>query len=347
MISHVEKLLFTRELSVLLKSGVSLGDSLESLQDKTRSGGMKDVIDGIFLDVQNGQLLSRALSRFPKVFDQLYLNLVKIGETSGTLKENLEFLSRQLEGSYVLRKKIQSIIMYPAIVLSMATVMGAGISIFILPRLINLFSSFDVTLPLSTRILLKISSFMGAHGIAFFTTLFAAFFLFRIFIALPRIKPYWHRFLLSLPGFSEFFQDIAVAHFCRDMGVMLQSGLPILEALLIEEKVMENRAIARLIADLATAVSQGRTIADELSRNRYKLISPLAIKMIASGEKTGKLGETFLYLDTFFEAEVDRRIKNMTVFFEPILLLVIGLLVAFLALAILTPIYSLTGSVKR
>ncbi|MEI8097080.1 MAG: type II secretion system F family protein [Candidatus Moraniibacteriota bacterium] len=347
MVSHVEKLLFTRELAVLLKSGVSLGDSLESLQDKSHRGGMRDIIDGVLHDVQNGQLLSHALSRFPKVFDQLYLNLVRIGETSGTLKENLDFLSRQLEGSYTLRKKIQSIILYPTIVLTMAFVLGAGISVFILPRLISLFSSFDVVLPLSTRILLQISAFMSSYGVAFFVTLFFFFFLFRVFIVLPKVRPYWHQFLLSLPGLSGFFQDIAVAHFCRDMGVMIESGLPILEALLIEEKVMENRAIAKLIASLAIAVSEGKTIADELSKDRYKLISPLAVKMIASGEKTGKLGETFLFLDTFFEAEVDRRIKNMTVFFEPILLLIIGLLVAFLALAILTPIYSLTGSVKR
>jgi type II secretory pathway component PulF len=142
-------------------------------------------------------------------------------------------------------------------------------------------------------------------------------------------------------------QDVAVAHFCRDMGIMLQSGLPILEALAVEEKVMSNRAVARLVTRLSQALAQWKTLSDDMAGKRYAIISPLAIKMIAAGERTGKLGETFIYLENFFEAEADRKIKNMTVLFEPLLLLVIGAIVVFLALAILTPIYSLTGSVKR
>lgn len=346
-ISHIEKLLFTRELSVLLKSGVALGEALESLESKSRSGNLQRVISTLLSDVENGQLLSHAMARFPKIFDPLYLNMVKIGEASGTLKENLAFLSGQLDSSYQLRKKIQGILLYPAIVLSMALLLGAAISIFILPRLLKLFESFDVALPLSTRILLSFSSLMERHGVLIFSIIFLCCILWRLFIALPIIKPYWHRFLLSLPVFGEFFQNIAVAHFCRDMGTMLQSGLPILEALTVEETVMEDRAIARLVGGLAVAVSEGRTLADELSRKQYMLIPPLAIKMIAAGEKTGQLGETLLYLETFFEAEVDRKIKNMTVLFEPLLLIVIGIIVAFLALAILTPIYSLTGSIRR
>lgn len=346
-ISHIEKLLFTRELSVLLRSGVSLGEALESLESKSRSGHLQRVISALLSDIENGQLLSHAMARFPKIFDPLYLNMVKIGEASGTLKENLVFLSGQLDSSYALRKKIQGILLYPAIVLSMALVLGAAISIFILPRLLKLFESFDVALPLSTRLLLSFSSFMDRHGIVIFSLIFLFCIFWRVCITLPRIKPYWHRFLLSLPVFGEFFQDIAISHFCRDMGTMLESGLPILEALTVEEAVMEDRAIAYLVGGLAVAVSEGRTLADELSRKQYVLISPLAIKMIAAGEKSGQLGETLLYLENFFEAEVDRKIKNMTVIFEPLLLIGIGLIVAFLALAILTPIYSLTGSIRR
>ena len=346
MVSHIEKLLFTRELSVLLKSGVPLGESLSSLESKN-SGTLRGVIVSLLADIENGQPLSRAFERFPKIFDQLYLNLVRIGESSGTLNENLAFLSRQMDSAYVLRKKIQGILLYPAIVLTMALALGASISVFILPRLIRLFDSFDVALPLSTRILLWIAALMQAHGIVIFGGLFLIIVSGRAGIALSTVRPYWHRFLLSLPVFGEFFQDVAIAHLCRDMGVMLESGLPILEALTVEERVMQNRALARLVGGLATAVSQGRSLSDELSREQYTLISPLVIKMIAAGEKTGRLSETLLYLETFFEAEVDRKIKNMTVLFEPVLLVIIGLIVMFLALAILTPIYSLTGSIHQ
>ena len=169
----------------------------------------------------------------------------------------------------------------------------------------------------------------------------------RAIIALSLVKPYWHRLLLSLPVLGEFFRDVAVTHFCRDMGVMLQSGLPLFEALTTEAAAMENRAVAKLASSLAQAVAQGRSLSAELSRPRYALFPPLAIRMIAAGEKTGRLAETFAYLEEFYAAETDRRIKGMTVIFEPLLLVVIGLIVAFLAMAIMTPIYSLTGSIHR
>jgi len=345
--SHLEKLLFTRELSVLLHSGVPLGETLESLHNKTKRGDLRTLTETLLADVENGQSFAHSLERFPKVFDPLYVNLVKLGEASGTLRENLDFLTRQLEGSYALRKKIQSIMLYPMIVLSMALLLGALISVFILPRLIKLFDSFDVVLPLSTQILLALATFMQQYGFFFFLGIFAFILLFRFTVGLTFVKPYWHRILLHLPLFGGLVRDVAVAHFCRDMGIMLQSGLPIIEALSVEEKVMTNRAFARLVAGLSQAVSQGKTLSDELSRSRYESVSPLAIKMISAGERTGKLSETFLYLENFFEQETDRKIKNMTVLFEPILLIFIGMIVTFLAVAILTPIYSLTGSVKR
>ncbi len=346
-ISHLDKLLFTRELSVLLKSGVSLGETLESLLQKTKHGALRNILETLLANVENGQSFAHALEHFPKVFDPLYVNLVKLGETSGTLRENLDFLTRQLEASYTLRKKIQGIVLYPMIVFAMALILGALISVFILPRLIKLFDSFNVVLPLSTRALLWIAYFMQAYGVIFFLSIFGLLVLWRFIISLSIIKPYWHRFLLSIPVAGGLLEDIAVAHFCRDMGIMLQSGLPIFEALAVEEKVMSNRAVARLVVTLSQAVARGKTLADELSGKRYAIISPLAIKMIAAGERTGKLGETFIYLENFFEAEADRKIKNLTVLFEPILLLAIGAIVVFLALAILTPIYSLTGSVRR
>jgi type IV pilus assembly protein PilC len=346
-VSHIEKLLFTRELSVMLRSGVPIGEALESFSSQAKRGPMKRLSLSLLADIENGQTFSAALAKFPKAFDALYINLVRIGETSGTLPENLAFLSHEMDDAYAFRRKIQGIILYPALVLSMALVLGAAISIFILPRLIKLFDSFDIVLPLSTRILLSIASVMERYGIVIFAALFVLIMLWRILIALPVIKPCWHRLLLSLPVFGSFFRDVALAHFCRDMGVMLKSGLPLFEALTTESAAMENRAVARLAGTLAAAVSQGRTLSTELARPGYVIIPPLAVRMIAAGEKTGRLAETFAYLEEFYASETDRRIKGMTVIFEPLLLIVIGFVVAFLATAIMTPIYSLTGSIHR
>ena len=347
MVSHLEKLLFTRELAILLKSGVPLGEALQSLRDKTGRGALRKVIEGLLADIENGQSFAQALARFPKVFDALSVNLVKIGETSGTLKENLDFLAHQQESAYTLRKKIQAILLYPSVVFGMALILSALISVFILPKLIRLFESFHVTLPWTTRTLLTVAHFMQGYGVIFFSVLFILILLLKVLVKLPLLRPYWHAVLLRLPVSGELARYIATAHFCRDVGTMLQSGLPVLEALTVEERVMENRAMARLVKRLGAAVAQGRTLSEELSKPAYAVIPVIAVKMIASGEKTGKLDETLLYLESFFETEVDRKIKNMTVLLEPVLLLVIGGIVTFLALAILTPIYSLTGSVKR
>ncbi len=346
MISHLEKLLFTRELSVLLKSGLPLGEALESLREKSR-GTLREVIGALLNDIENGQPFSVALTRFPKVFNDLSVNLVRIGESSGTLKENLDFLARQEERAYTQKKKIQAILLYPMIVLLLALILSAFISVFILPKLIRLFDSFHVTLPWTTQALLALAHFMQTSGGVFFTTLFLGLFLARMVIALPRVQPFWHALLLRLPITGEVSRYIATAHFCRDLGTMLQSGVPVLEALEVEERVMENRAMARLVKQLAQAVAEGRTLSEELAKQSYRVIPAIALKMIASGEQTGRLAETLLYLEEFFESEVDRRIKNMTVVLEPLLLLIIGAVVVFLALAILTPIYSLTGSLKR
>lgn len=220
-------------------------------------------------------------------------------------------------------------------------------SIFILPRLIRLFDSFDIVLPLSTRLLLAIAWFMQLHGIAFFLSIGLFFFLFRLLVSHRLVQPHWHRLILSLPVIGPLFRDIAVAHFFRDMGIMIQSGLPILEALAIEETVMENRFLSILVGRVSRVVAQGGSLSGELAKKEYRIFSPIVTKMIAAGERTGRLGETFFYLEHFFEDETDRKIKNMTVLLEPILLILVGAIVLFLSLAILTPIYSLTGSIRR
>lgn len=339
--------MFTRELAVLLRGGVPLAEALASLQEQAETRALRRVIGSLLEDVENGQPLSSGLARFPQTFDTLYSNLVKIGEASGKLRENLIFLSRQLDESYALRRKIEAILLYPSIVLGAAFILGALISIFILPKLTRLFEAFEVTLPLSTRILLWIASFMQDYGLWFFGGLAALFLFLRMIVSLPGVKPLWHRFILALPGVGTLSRDVALAHFSRDMGVMLGSGLPILEALATEKQIIHNRSLAKLVARLEGAVARGGSLGEELALPGYQLLPSTFTKMVASGEKTGKLSETFIYLETFLESEVDRRIKNITVLFEPMLLFVVGLFVAFLALAILTPIYSLTDSVRR
>lgn len=346
-ISQVEKMLLTKELSVLLKSGVSLHEALVSLSHQSKFSSMKRILEGVIVDVENGQTLVHAFGKYPKVFDALYVNLLSIGEQSGSLVMNLEYLSDQLDRAYLLRKKIQGILLYPTIVFSSAGLLGALISVFILPKLVRLFDSFSVTLPLSTRALLWFSALMRDFGQEILLGAFGVLVLFRIVVWFPFIRPLWHRTLLSVPFLGSFLKNVSLALLFRDLGIMLKSGLPLSRAVEIESAVAGNLAYARMLREWKEALLQGKSIAEGMAGKYTFLLPEMVVKMIAAGERSGKLDETFLYLSDFLDAEVDRSAKNFTVLLEPILLFVIGGVVAFLALAILTPIYSLTGSIHR
>lgn len=347
MIQNVEKLLFTKELSVILKSGVSLRDALTSLSEQSQFSAMKKVVSVIIADVDNGQTLAKALARHPKVFDHLFVNLVMIGEETGSLSKNLEFLAVQLEKKYQLKKKIQGILLYPSIVFFTAATLAGLISVFILPKLVRLFNSFNIELPLSTRILLGFSSFMKDYGVVFFLSIIAFFIILRLITLTAVARPYWHRFLLFIPVVGPFLKSVYLTQFFRDLGVMLGSGLPISQALLAEEKASRNWVFADMAKGLYQGSLEGKSLSSEMSGTYSNIVPSVVTRMISAGEQSGKLGETFLYLGDFLDDEVDRGAKNFTVVLEPILLIMIASVVAFLAMAILSPIYSLTGSIRR
>lgn len=345
--SFLDKLLFTKHLSIMLKSGITIADALDTLRQQTKSQTFKNILSKVLKNVNNGTSLADALNRFPDTFDHFYTSLIELGEESGTLEQNLAFLSEQLAKEYSLRKKIQGALMYPAIVFVTIIVVGFSMSIFVLPKLVDLFTALDVTLPLTTRILLFVANLMKYHGFLVFGIFFGLISLFRLLISLPSIKPYWHRFLLSLPIVGPFIQNAQLALLCRNLGVMLKSGLPIRKALDVQYAITTNLVFKKYVDEIKQAVNKGKDIEQELATGEFSRISPIATKMIGVGETTGKLDEVLLYLGDFFDDEVDNAAKNLSVVLEPIILLVIGLVVGFVALAIISPIYQLTGSIHR
>lgn len=346
-LTNIEKLLFTKHVSVMLRSGISLIDTLETLLEQSESVAFKKTVNGILSVVKNGQKLSEALAKTPKSFDKFYINLVRIGEESGTLSKNLEYLSKKLDKDFILRKKIQGVIFYPAIIIGASIIMMIGLSVFILPKLSDLFSSLDVDLPLSTRILMWISNAIKQYNIFIVLGLVLTIILFRIFISLSAIKPKWQKFLLSLPLLGPFLQNVELATFTRNLGTMLQGGLTITAALDITADTTTNLVFKKYFISLKEAVTKGKSITSELNSGKYPKIPKIAVKMIGVGEKSGNLSEMLLYLGDFFEEEIDNTSKNFSTILEPLLLLSVGLMVAFLALAIISPIYQLTGSVNR
>jgi len=346
-VSFLDKLFFTKHLAMMLKSGVTVTESIETIGDQSKSNKFRSILIDVSNSIRNGQTLAKALSIHPKVFDAFYISLVEVGEASGTLDRSLAYLATHLANEYAIRKKIQGALLYPMIVLTSVFVVGTGLSIFVLPNLVELFNSLDTELPITTKILLYFANITKEYGIFLIIDFLIFIIAFRILIALPGIKPIWHRVLLSLPIFGELLQNGILTTICRNLGMMLKSGLTITKALIIQYQGTENLVFKDYMKRLEIAVDKGKDLHYELNLGNYSKFSPVAIKMIGVGEKTGKLDETFIYLGDFFEGEVDNLAKNLSVVLEPIILIVIGVIVGFVALAIITPIYDLTGSIKR
>lgn len=342
----LDKLMFTKHFSMMLKSGIPLAEVIATLKDQTKNSAFKKVLEGVLKDINNGQSLSKALALYPRIFNSLYLNLVGVGEKSGSLEENLHYLVTQQEKSYEFHKKVQSALLYPAIVLIATFGVGISLSLFVLPKLLDLFKSLDAELPLSTKILMFFAQLMKDYGVIITGSLFLFCFLLYFTLNTKTLKPRWHLFLLALPTFGTLLQNIELSSICRNLGTMLKSGLPLTSALEAEHQTVTNLVYKDYLAQILKSVNKGQTIEETLLSNRFNCIPHFMAKMIGVGEKSGRLEETFLYLGDFFEEEVDDVTKNLANILEPILLLVIGAVVAFVAMAIISPIYQLAGSIR-
>lgn len=340
-------LLFTKHLSIMLKSGVSIIEAIDVITDQTKNPTFKLALSKIGEKVKSGQSLYKALSGYPDIFNPFYLYLIKVGEESGTLDQNLVYLGITLKKNHDFKKKVQSALLYPEIILVTAILVGGGISIFVLPQLTDLFSSMDIELPFATRILLSFSGVMKQYGILIMVGIIMSILLFRSLIKTSLIEPVWQRFLLKLPVLGIFIQNVELSAFCRNLGMMLKSGLHITSALDTQKKSTTNHVYRKYLEIIQSDVDKGKNISESITKNNLIYFSTLATRMIAVGEKTGKLDESLLYLGDYFEEEVDSAAKDFSVVLEPIILLGVGLVVAYLALAIISPIYQFTGSVKR
>jgi type IV pilus assembly protein PilC len=346
-ISTVEKLLFTKHLAIMLKSGVTLEEAIDTLKEQTQNSSFKKILQSIYDNVANGQSLYKSLTKHPKVFDSLYQNIVRIGEESGTLESNLDYLSIQLQKGYEFQKKVSGAMMYPALVVFMALAVGSGISIFVLPQFANVFKSMGVDLPITTKILIYISQMMKSYGIIIIPSIFVSIFLFGVIVNTKLLKYRWQMFLLNLPILGKFIQSVQAGSICRNLGLMLKSGLPISQSLAVLSDSTNNLVYRKIIDSARDSLDNGTQIGAEFSYKKYSYIPVVMSKMIQVGEKTGKLDETLLYLGDFFEEEVDTTAKNLPTILEPVLLVIIAGVVLFLALAIISPIYQLTGSINK
>ena len=345
-VSDQDRMLFARHLALMSKSGISLSESIDVLIQQTKSETFRDILKGVVRDLENGQSLSKSLARHPEVFNPFFTNLIEIGESTGNFSKNLAYLADQLSKDHAFRVKIKNAMLYPMIVLSLAVVVGLGVSIFALPQLITVFDSFNTPLPLDTRLLIWFAKVMRDDGLIIVGVILAVIVVFRALLRITQVRILWEKILLKLPIIGPALQSTQLTLFCRNLGVMLQGGVPVTAAFDIQARNTDNLVYRQYVMDIRKAIGQGSAIADQLALKEYHDFPPIVSKMVAVGEKTGKLDESFMYLGDFFEAQVDEFTTNVSTILEPALIFIIAGIVAFIALSIITPIYQLTGSIN-
>jgi len=341
----LEKIMLARQLAVMLKAGLSLIEALASVKDQASSKRMKEIIEQVADRVNNGQTLAVSLEQYPKVFSGIFVGMVRVGEASGTLERNLDYIAEELEKDYELLRKVRSAMLYPVIVLSATFLLGIGMTIFILPKMVDMFNTFRLELPLATQIFLGIANFLVDYGLYVLVGLAVVAVLFRILLKMKVTRPFFHSIYLQLPIISKLLRNINLARLSRVLSTLLRSGVTINEGLVITAKVVGNVQYQQELKKAVTFVKRGKTLAAALAHEKY--IPPMVNKMISVGEKTGKLEESLAYLADFYEEEVNNTTKNLATVVEPILLIVIGIILGFLAVAIISPIYQFTGSLSR
>lgn len=340
-----QRALLARHLAIMLKAGLSLTESLAIAKDSVK-GTLKNILEDISRSVTSGRSFADALSDHQKHFSGLFISAVRAGEVSGTLEVNLEHLALQLEKDRAIASKVKGAMLYPIIVLVATFGLGLVIAFFVLPQIVPLFIGLKAELPITTRMLIAFSALIQNHGKALLIGIMAAIIFLFWLLRQPFIKPLTHGLLLRLPIIRPITQATNLARFSRTLGMLLKSGLRIDEAIEIMKTTLGNVYYKRAMNELGMRVTKGSTL-HEILAHHPQLFPMVLVHMVRVGEESGKLDETLLYLGDYYESEVDNATKALATIIEPLLLIFIGLAVGFLALSIITPIYNITGGVRR
>ncbi len=339
-VKHNDVVNFTRQLSTMIGAGLSLSKALGVLvQQSTPS--FTQVVAQVLQDVEGGDAFSKALSKHPKVFSQIYIQLVKAGEVGGVLDDVLMRLAINLEASKEFRAKTKGAMIYPGIVLlTMAVVMFVMMT-FVVPQLTVMFEDFGAALPAPTRMLMAISDFFVNFWYVIIGGSILGFLIYRKWHQTKRGQRAVAGFVLKLPLLGSLLQKIVIADFVRTLSLLLTAGVTLLAAMEVVTDGVENILYREALEEVKDAVEKGALLSESLSR--HEVFPPILYQMTAVGEETGKLDEVLIKLSEYFEQETAQAVKNLTTAMEPMIIIVLAIGVGLMVVAIIMPIYSLTS----
>ncbi len=336
-----ERVLFARHLSVGIKAGMSLQDSLKLILKQTKSSAFKEVLNSLLSDTANGMFLSAAMDKYAGIFGQLFINIVRVGEQSGTLTENLSYLAGELKKKQELISKVRGALIYPAVIFCATIGIVATLMIGVFPKILPVFSNLKITLPITTRILIATTHFVTSYTLWIALAVIAVIIFFMVISRYEWYKHGWCHFLLRIPVVGGIAVKVNMASISRVLGLLLRSGTQIIEAVNITADALDNRVYRHEMRTAGETLRRGDFFSIYLARSP-KLFPPVFTNMVQVGENTGNLTENLQYLSEFYEEDVDEVLKNLNSIIEPFLLLFMGLLVGFMALSVITPIYQIS-----
>ena len=337
-VSSKDKAIVARQLATMLSSGLDIAQAFKILASQTSNSFLRTTFSGVVVDLEQGNTLSYALSSHPKVFDPVFIAIVRSGESSGKLDTVLEQLATRLEQSDDFNSKIKSALYYPIFVVALMIVIVILMLIYVIPQLSQVFKDNDFPMPWTTKLIITLSSFtVNYWWLIVIIIALLTIFLF-LFLRTKRGGSTWDGLKLKLPLISGLYQILYMARFCRTMAMMLSSGIPIMESIAITADVVQNRIYTRSLKAAAMQVERGIPLSVPLKKD--KKFPPIVSEMIMVGEQTGKMNMTLEKLAQYYEKETESKVANISSLIEPILIVLMGIGVGFLAFSIIWPIYS-------
>jgi type II secretory pathway component PulF len=340
-----EQILFAKRLGMILRSGTPILEGLYMLNDNVRSRSVAYIYTTLSAHIAKGQSLSSGLGKFSRQFGEFAVNIVGVGETTGTLPDNLTYLADELKKKQALRKKVIGALVYPIVIVIATLGITILLTVYIFPKITPIFQSFHTTLPLSTRILIAVSGFLINDGLWFFLGLIICAVGAAFLLRLKRVHYYVDRALLSLPILGAIVQYYNVVNITRTLGLLLRCDVRVVEAFEIIAKSTKNLVYREAMERGALHVLKGERITEQFKWNR-QLFPSIVTQMISVGESTGNLSGSLDFCAEMYDEEISDLTKNLTNLLEPVLMIVMGVIVGFVAISIITPIYGITQNIS-
>jgi general secretion pathway protein F len=331
--------LMTRQLATLVRAKIQIVEALSALQDQIENEHLKIVLSEVKQDVNEGASLAKAFGKHPKIFTNVYVNMVEAGEESGNLEVVLLRLADFTEAQMKLVNKIKGAMMYPIIMMVVGSVLISGIFIFVIPKLAKIFTSMKMELPLPTRLCIAISKYMQTYWWTIPLILFCLFWLFNKWKSSPKGEAKWHKITLKVPVFGTIVKMVNVSRFCSTLATLLSSGVPILTSLKIVKNLIANVHMKEAVGKASEAVQEGISMAQPLADSGH--FPSMVTHMITLGERSGELEEMLSIVSENYEDQVDSKVNGLTTTLEPIMIIVMGITVLFIVLSVILPMMQL------